>query len=90
MVSQAALASVGIRSVGKTVVILGAGGAAKAAVAALKSAEKVTVLPRRKCPGAKLSLRSSDQCDACRNVSGGGCVARRGRDSGGCGVRYGL
>src|SRR5262249_10266838 len=44
---KAALASVGFDADDKTVVILGAGGAAKAAVAALKNAKKVEVLPRQ-------------------------------------------
>src|SRR5262249_5870643 len=44
---KAALASVGFDPDDKTVTILGAGGAAKAAVAALKTAKCVDVVPRR-------------------------------------------
>jgi len=49
---EAALASGGFDPAGKIVVILGAGGASKAAVAALREAGKVTVLPRREVPDA--------------------------------------
>jgi 3-dehydroquinate dehydratase/shikimate dehydrogenase len=47
-----ALASVDFRPFGKTVVILGAGGAAKAAVAAVKGAQNVMVLRRPDVPTA--------------------------------------
>jgi 3-dehydroquinate dehydratase/shikimate dehydrogenase len=47
---RAALASASFDAAGKTVVILGAGGASKAAVVALKGAKKVTVLPRQEVP----------------------------------------
>ena len=49
---QAALASVSFDPSDKTVVVLGAGGAAKAAVAALKGAKKITVLSRHQVPEA--------------------------------------
>ena len=49
---RASLASVGFDPAGKTVVILGAGGAAKAAVAAVKTAKRVTQLARRDVPEA--------------------------------------
>jgi 3-dehydroquinate dehydratase/shikimate dehydrogenase len=49
---RVALASVQFNPVGKVVVILGAGGAAKAAVAAVRGAKKVTVLGRREVPEA--------------------------------------
>src|SRR5262249_49785452 len=49
---RAALASAGFDPAGKVVVILGAGGAAKAAVAAVKTAKRVTVLARRDVPAA--------------------------------------
>ena len=49
---KAALASGGFDPADKIVVILGAGGASRAAVAALKEARKVTVLPRREVPDA--------------------------------------
>jgi 3-dehydroquinate dehydratase/shikimate dehydrogenase len=47
-----ALASAEFDPAGKTVVILGAGGGAKAAAAAVRGAKKVTVLPRREVPEA--------------------------------------
>jgi 3-dehydroquinate dehydratase/shikimate dehydrogenase len=43
---RAALATAGFDAAGKTVVILGAGGAAKAGVAAVKGAKQITVLKR--------------------------------------------
>jgi 3-dehydroquinate dehydratase/shikimate dehydrogenase len=49
---QAALASAGFDPDDKTVVILGAGGAAKAAVAALKGAKRIDVLSRRQIADA--------------------------------------
>ena len=49
---RAALGSVGFDPAGKVVVILGAGGAAKAAVAAVTGAKRVTVLPRPDVPHA--------------------------------------
>ena len=61
---QAALASVGFDPNDKTVVILGAGGAAKAAVAALKGAKRVEVLSRREIPNA-----SNRQCDLLINAT---------------------
>jgi 3-dehydroquinate dehydratase/shikimate dehydrogenase len=50
---RAALASASFDPAGKTVVIIGAGGAAKAAVVAVKGAKKVTVLPRQEVPNAR-------------------------------------
>ena len=61
---KAALASVGFDPDDKTVVILGAGGAAKAAVAALKEAKKVEVLSRREIPHA-----SNRPCDLLINAT---------------------
>ena len=61
---KAALASARFDPAGKTVVILGAGGAAKAAVAALKGAKKVEVLPRREVPDA-----SNRPCDLLINAT---------------------
>jgi 3-dehydroquinate dehydratase/shikimate dehydrogenase len=61
---KAALASVGFNPDGKTVVILGAGGAAKAAVAALKSAGDLKVLARREIPEA-----SNHRCDLLINAT---------------------
>jgi 3-dehydroquinate dehydratase/shikimate dehydrogenase len=61
---RAALASVGFDPGDKTVVILGAGGAAKAAVAAVKGAKKVEVLPRREVPSA-----SNRRCDLLINAT---------------------
>jgi 3-dehydroquinate dehydratase/shikimate dehydrogenase len=49
---KAALASVAFNPEGKTVVILGAGGAAKAAVAALEGAKDIKVLSRKEVPEA--------------------------------------
>jgi 3-dehydroquinate dehydratase/shikimate dehydrogenase len=49
---RAALASAGFDVAGKTVVVLGAGGAAKAGVAAVKGAKQVTVLKRSEVPEA--------------------------------------
>ena len=49
---RAALASASFDPADKTVVILGAGGASKAAVVAVKGAKKITVLSRREVPGA--------------------------------------
>jgi 3-dehydroquinate dehydratase / shikimate dehydrogenase len=61
---RAALSSVGFDPAGKTVVILGAGGASKAAVAALKEAKEVKVLPRRDVPEA-----SNYPCDLLINAT---------------------
>jgi shikimate 5-dehydrogenase len=49
---RAALSSASFEPAGKTVVILGAGGASKAAAVALKNAKKVIVLPRSEVPNA--------------------------------------
>jgi 3-dehydroquinate dehydratase/shikimate dehydrogenase len=49
---EAALASASFDPADKTVVILGAGGASKAAVVAVRGAKKVTVLPRQDVPNA--------------------------------------
>jgi 3-dehydroquinate dehydratase/shikimate dehydrogenase len=49
---RAALAASRFEPAGKTVVILGAGGAAKAAVAAVKDAKKIEVLSRKEVPEA--------------------------------------
>jgi 3-dehydroquinate dehydratase/shikimate dehydrogenase len=49
---KVALASAGFNHDGKTVVILGAGGAAKAAVAALEGARDIRVLSRKEVPEA--------------------------------------
>jgi 3-dehydroquinate dehydratase/shikimate dehydrogenase len=61
---QVALRSAGFDPADKTVVILGAGGAAKAAVTAVKGAKKVTVLPRREVPNA-----SDYDCDLLINAT---------------------
>jgi 3-dehydroquinate dehydratase/shikimate dehydrogenase len=61
---RAALASVGFDPAGKHVMILGAGGAAKAAVAAVKNAQKVEVLSRREVPDA-----SNRRCDLLINAT---------------------
>ena len=61
---RAALASAGFDPADKTVVILGAGGAAKAAQVALKEAKGVTVLSRREVPGA-----SKYRCDLLINAT---------------------
>jgi 3-dehydroquinate dehydratase / shikimate dehydrogenase len=61
---KAALASVRFDHVGKSVVILGAGGAAKAAVAALEGAREVKVLSRKEVPQA-----SRLQCDLLINAT---------------------
>jgi 3-dehydroquinate dehydratase/shikimate dehydrogenase len=61
---KAALASGNFDPANKTVVILGAGGASKAAVAALKEARKVTVLSRREVPDA-----SKYRCDLLINAT---------------------
>jgi len=61
---KAALASVGFDPARKSVVILGAGGAAKAAVAAVRGAGKVVVLSRREVPDA-----SSHKCDLLINAT---------------------
>jgi shikimate dehydrogenase len=53
---QAALASVGFDPSGKTVVILGAGGAAKAAAAAVKPRESHCTVAARSASGIELSL----------------------------------
>jgi 3-dehydroquinate dehydratase / shikimate dehydrogenase len=60
---KAALASVSFEARGKSIVILGAGGAAKAAVAALEGA-KVEVLSRREVPNA-----SNHRCDLLINAT---------------------
>ena len=49
---RAALASAGFDAAGKTVVILGTGGAAKAGVAAVKGAKRVSLLARKDVPDA--------------------------------------
>ena len=61
---RAALASVGFDPEDKAVVILGAGGAAKAAVAALKTAKRVDVLSRREVADA-----SNRPCDLLINAT---------------------
>jgi len=61
---RAALASVGFDPEDKTVIILGAGGAAKAAVAALKTAKSVDVLPRR-----EIETASIRRCDLLINAT---------------------
>jgi shikimate dehydrogenase len=61
---RAALSSVGFDPTGKTVVILGAGGAAKAAVAALKAAKKVEVLSRR-----EIAEAAHRRCDLLINAT---------------------
>jgi 3-dehydroquinate dehydratase/shikimate dehydrogenase len=61
---RAALASVQFDPSGKVVVILGAGGAAKAAVAAVKGARKVRVLSRRDVPQG-----SQFECDLLINAT---------------------
>ncbi len=61
---RAALASVGFDPAGKRVVILGAGGASKAAVMALKGVKQITVLPRRDVPNA-----SNYECDLLINAT---------------------
>jgi len=61
---KAALASVGFDPEDKTVLILGAGGAAKAAVAALKTAKRVDVLSRREVAEA-----SNRRCDLLINAT---------------------
>jgi 3-dehydroquinate dehydratase/shikimate dehydrogenase len=59
-----ALASAAFDPSDKTVVILGAGGGARAAVAAVKGAKTVTVLSRRDVPGA-----SNYRCDLLINAT---------------------
>jgi 3-dehydroquinate dehydratase/shikimate dehydrogenase len=61
---RAALASVQFNPAGKVVVILGAGGAAKAGAAAVKGARKVTLLSRREVPNA-----SQFECDLLINAT---------------------
>jgi 3-dehydroquinate dehydratase/shikimate dehydrogenase len=61
---RAALDSAGFDPADKTILILGAGGASKAAVAALKGAKSVTVLSRREVPEA-----SSHDCDLLINAT---------------------
>jgi 3-dehydroquinate dehydratase / shikimate dehydrogenase len=61
---RTALASVGFDPAGKTVVILGAGGAAKAAAAAVRGAKQVTVLARRDVPEA-----AKHHCDLLINAT---------------------
>ena len=62
--SQIALAAAAFDPKGKTVLILGAGGAAKAAVAALPEAKQVTVLPR-----AEVRNAASHPCDLLINAT---------------------
>jgi 3-dehydroquinate dehydratase/shikimate dehydrogenase len=64
---RTALASVGFDPADKTVVILGAGGAAKAAKVALKGARSITMLSRRDVPGA-----SNYPCDLMINATPAG------------------
>jgi shikimate 5-dehydrogenase len=61
---RAAMASAGFDPAGKTVVILGAGGAAKAAVAAIRGAKKVDVLSRKEVAEA-----SNRECDLLINAT---------------------
>ena len=61
---RAALDSAGFDPANKTIVILGAGGASKAAVAAVKGAKDVTVLSRREVPEA-----SNHSCDLLINAT---------------------
>jgi 3-dehydroquinate dehydratase/shikimate dehydrogenase len=61
---RVALASAGFDPTGRTVVILGAGGAAKAAVAAVDGARKVEVLSRREIPEA-----ANHPCDLLINAT---------------------
>jgi shikimate 5-dehydrogenase len=50
---RASLASASFDPTGKIITILGAGGASKAAVVALKGARKINVLPRPEVPNAR-------------------------------------
>jgi 3-dehydroquinate dehydratase/shikimate dehydrogenase len=61
---RSALASVGFNPSGKSVVIMGAGGGAKAAKVALKDARSITVLPRRDVPSA-----GKHRCDLLVNAT---------------------
>jgi len=61
---RAALASASFNPIGKTIVIMGAGGAAKAAQAALRRAKSVTVLTRR-----QLAEASDISCDLLINAT---------------------
>ena len=61
---QAALASAGFDPAGKTVLILGRGGAAKAAVVAVREARSATMLSRREVPDA-----SNYGCDLLINAT---------------------
>jgi len=61
---RAALTSAGFDPAGKTVLILGSGGAAKAAVVAVKEAKRVTMLSRREVPDA-----SNYRCDLLINAT---------------------
>ena len=61
---EAALQSVGFNARGKKVVIMGKGGGAKAAVAAVKDAVEVRVLPR-----AEVSAAGSTACDLLINAT---------------------
>src|SRR5688572_25403842 len=61
---EAALQSVGFRASGKTVVIMGRGGGAKAARAAVRDAAEVRVLSRDEVPGA-----GSTPCDLLINAT---------------------
>ena len=59
-----AVQSSGFDSAGKDIVVLGAGGAAKAAVAALPKARKITVLPRR-----EIAQAPNYRCDLLINAT---------------------
>ena len=61
---EMALQSVGFRALGKTVVIMGKGGAAKAAVAAVKDAAEVRLLPRN-----EVSAAGKTSCDLLINAT---------------------
>ncbi len=61
---RAAVQSSGFDSAGKHIVVLGAGGAAKAAVAALSQAKKITVLPRR-----EIAEATKYRCDLLINAT---------------------
>ena len=67
---EMALQSVGFSARGKRIVIMGRGGGAKAATAAVKNAAEVRALSREEVPGAgKLALRPADQRHTRRDVS---------------------
>jgi 3-dehydroquinate dehydratase/shikimate dehydrogenase len=61
---RTAVASAGLDVTGKTVLILGAGGAAKAALAALFQAKKVTMLPR-----GEIAAAPTYRCDLLINAT---------------------